>query len=374
MGKNSSGPIGLYIHVPFCRSKCPYCDFFSLCGAENLMDDYTGCIINQINFFSEKIRRSADTLYFGGGTPSLLGGRRIARITEAARRAFGLNGAEITVEANPGGELSGFMEEVHAAGVNRISLGLQSANVEELRLLGRSHTPGDAKYAVQSARKAGIENISLDLMLAVQGQNKASLINSMDFCAGLGVPHISAYLLTLEPRTVYWKSRKSLRLPDEEASAELYLTACNELEKRGYHQYEISNFAKPGFESSHNLKYWHCQEYLGLGPSAHSYINGKRFHFESNLQKFLHGSAPVQDGEGGSFDEFAMLRLRLAEGLTDSACRERFGVPIPGRIRRAAKVYESCGLTSCWSGGFRFTPHGFLLSNTLTAEILFASP
>ncbi len=374
MGKSSSGPIGLYIHVPFCSSKCPYCDFFSLCGAENLMDDYTGCIIDQINFFSGKIRRPADTLYFGGGTPSLLGGRRIARITEAARRAFGLNGAEITVEANPGSELSGFMEEVHAAGVNRISLGLQSSNTEELRLLGRSHTPGDAKYAVQSARKAGIENISLDLMLAVQGQNKASLINSMDFCAGLGVPHISAYLLTLEPRTVYWKNRESLRLPDEEASAELYLTACNELEKRGYHQYEISNFAKPGFESSHNLKYWHCEEYLGLGPSAHSYISGKRFHFESNLQKFLHGSAPVQDGEGGSFDEFAMLRLRLAEGLTDSACRKRFGVPIPERIRRAAKVYESCGLTSCWSGGFRFTPHGFLLSNTLTGEVLFASP
>ncbi len=372
MEEKTAAPIGMYIHVPFCSSKCPYCDFFSMCATESTMDEYTKCIISKIYSESERIGRKADTLYFGGGTPSLLGGERIAQITEAARKAFGLENAEITVEANPGGGLSAFFREIAAAGVNRVSFGLQSAEEEELRLLGRKHTAEDAARAVEDARRAGIENISLDLMLAVQGQTEKSLLHSINFCTRLDVPHLSAYLLTLEPRTVYWKNRAELHLPSEDETAALYLFACGELEKRGFRQYEISNFAKPGRESRHNLKYWNGEEYLGLGPSAHSYLSGKRFHWERSLQGFLRGDEPVQDGAGGDFDEFAMLRLRLAEGLTDEACCERFGFPVPARLKKAAQLYEPRGLTVCTENGFHFTPHGFLLSDYLTGEILFA--
>lgn len=363
--------IGLYLHIPYCDGKCPYCDFYSMRGSESALDEYTDGLIDKILYASKALNRKADTLYFGGGTPSLLGGKRIARIVSAARRGFGLEHAEITLEANPAEDLSGFFREIRAAGVNRLSMGLQSANDEELRLLGRRHTAEQAARAVDSAQKAGIENISLDLMLAVQDQTEDSLLRSIEFCAKLGIPHVSAYLLQLEPHTAYWKNRAGLRLPDEDAAA-LYLLACRGLEARGYRQYEISNFAQKGFESRHNLKYWLCEEYLGLGPSAHSFLDGKRFHYERSTLGFLRGDEPVQDGEGGDFDEFAMLRLRLAEGLTDKACRERFGFPIPGRIKKAARLYEPGGLTVCAEDGFHFTPNGFLLSDMLTGEILFA--
>lgn len=370
--ENMPNPFGLYIHVPFCDGKCPYCDFFSLRGSQAAMDEYTDCIIDKIKLCAEQTGRKADTLYYGGGTPSLLGGKRIARITEAVRHSFGLENAEITVEANPGGDLSGFFREAAAAGVNRVSLGLQSANDNELRLLGRRHTADDAARAAEAARNAGITNISLDLMLAVQGQTQESLARSAAFCAQLGAEHVSAYLLKVEPHTLYWKQRSELRLPDEDGMADRYLAACLGLERLGYRQYEISNFARPGFESRHNLKYWRCEEYLGLGPSAHSFLSGKRFHSERSLAGFLRGDGPVQDGPGGDFDEFAMLRMRLAEGLTDGACRARFGHPVPERVKKAARLYEAGGLTVCGEDGFHFTPRGFLVSNMLTAEILFA--
>ncbi len=365
-------PFGLYIHVPFCNGKCPYCDFFSLRGSEAAMDEYTDCVLEKIRSSAQKTGRKADTLYFGGGTPSLLGGKRIARLTEAARRSFGLENAEITVEANPGGDLSGFFREAAAAGVNRVSLGLQSSDEDELHLLGRRHTADDAARAVEDARNAGLTNISLDLMLAVQGQTQESLARSAAFCANLGAKHVSAYLLKVEPHTAYWKERETLRLPGEDETAGLYLAACRELENLGYRQYEISNFARPGFESRHNMKYWHGEEYLGLGPSAHSFFGGKRFHYERSLAGFLRGDGPEQDGSGGDFDEFAMLRLRLTEGLTDKACLARFGYPVPERVKKAARLYEAGGLTVCGEDGFHFTPKGFLVSDMLTGEILFA--
>ena len=368
----SDGAVGLYLHVPFCAGKCPYCDFYSLPGNGPAMDRYTACLVDRIRRAAERTGRRAATLYVGGGTPSLLGPRRLCRILRAAREAFSIGpDAEITVEANPGGGLSAFFRAVRAAGANRVSLGLQSADEEELRLLGRRHTAADAARAVRDARGAGFQNISLDLMLAVQGQTPQSLKRSVEFCAGLGAAHVSAYLLQVEPHTVYWARRKELRLPGEDEAARLYLLACAELEKRGYRQYEVSNFARPGFESRHNLNYWRCGEYLGLGPSAHSFLNGRRFHFPRGMAAFLNGEPPVQDGPGGGFEEYAMLKLRLAEGLSDAACRARFGRPVPERVMRAARRYEPHGLTSCRPGGFRLTPRGFLLSDALTPELLF---
>ncbi len=364
--------IGLYFHVPFCRGKCPYCDFYSVRCTDGMMDDYTDRMIGQIQYESKKIGRPADTLYFGGGTPSLLGGRRIRRLAEAARAGFGLENAEITVEANPDSVSPGFFREIRAAGVNRLSLGLQSANGAELKLLGRTHTAEQAERAVRDAQEAGFGSISLDLMLAIQLQTEDSLRRSVEFCAECGVQHVSAYLLKVERGTPYDRRRDKLRLPGEDETAELYLLACRELEQYGFAQYEISNFARKGKESRHNLKYWRCEEYLGLGPSAHSFLEGKRFHFERGMAGFLRGDPAVPDGSGGDFDEFAMLRMRLAEGLTDEACRARFGFPVPERLKRAARRYETAGLTHCAGNGFCFTPKGFLLSDALTPEILFA--
>lgn len=365
-------PVGLYVHVPFCDGKCPYCDFYSLRGTPEMMDGYTRRAREILMREGEALGRTADTLYFGGGTPSLLGAERLAHFIETAQAAFGLRNAEVTVEVNPGSDLREFFRKIRAAGANRVSIGLQSANEEELRLLGRRHTAADAERAVREAQDAGIENISLDLMLAVQGQTERSLERSMDFCASLGVRHVSAYLLQLEPGTAYWKDRAALRLPGEDAAAALYLAACRGLAERGFAQYEISNFAKPGFESRHNLKYWNCEEYLGVGPSAHSFLGGERFHQERGVAAFLRGDGTVPDGAGGDFEEYAMLRLRLVSGLTDAECAGRFGHPVPERMKKAARRYEARGLTACAEDGFHFTPEGFLLSDALTAEILFA--
>lgn len=336
------------------------------------MDDYTECIIRQIDFYGERLGRRADTLYFGGGTPSLLGAARLNRILAAAWRSFGLSDAEITAEVNPSADPGDFFMELRAGGFNRVSVGLQSADDGELRLLGRGHTAAQAARTVEAAQKAGFGNLSLDLMLAVQGQTEESLARSAAFCEGLGAKHVSAYLLQIEPGTAYARDRERLDLPGEEKAASLYLLAVSELEKLGYRQYEISNFARPGYESRHNLKYWHCEEYLGIGPSAHSFADGKRFHYGRSLRDFLRGEPPVQDGVGGDFEEYAMLRLRLTEGLTDEACLARFGHPVPERMKAAARRYETGGLTVCAENGFHFTPKGFLLSDALTAEILFA--
>lgn len=336
-----------------------------------MMDDYTEAVIRSLQTYSRKLNRTADTLYFGGGTPNLIGAKRLAAIVEAAKACFGLPDAEITVEANPARELDRFFEEIRKAGVNRLSIGLQSANDSELKLLGRRHTAEQAGEAVAAAQQAGFRNISLDLMLAIQGQTEQSLLRSIQFCASQNIQHVSAYLLKIEPGTNYYRKQEQLVLPNEDETGNLYLFAVRELEKSGFAQYEISNFAKMGCESRHNLKYWHGEEYLGIGPAAHSFVSGKRFYYGRDIHAFLDGAEPTDDGAGGNFEEYAMLALRLNEGLTNAGCGSRFGKPIPAEMVDRAKKYEKIGLTVCNENGIRFTPNGFLVSNTLIGEILF---
>ncbi len=362
-------PIGLYIHVPFCDGKCPYCDFYSLRGDGGLMDQYTKSIIEYIKYYSERLNRPADTLYFGGGTPGLLGAERLLRMVSAAKEGFLLENAEITVEVNPAREQGELFQRLFQGGVNRLSIGLQSADEEELRLLGRRHTALQAAEAVDAAGKAGFRNISLDLMLAIQRQTKESLRRSIQFCGEAGARHVSAYLLKVEEGTPY--SRQNLALPGEDETAERYLFACEELERLGFMQYEISNFAQPGFESRHNLKYWHDEEYLGLGPAAHSFLEGRRFYFPRDLEGFLRGKPPESDGGGGDLEEYAMMNLRLREGLTETGCRSRFGTGIPAQYRARAARFTEADLLICDDGGIRFTRKGFLVSNSLMGEILF---
>ena len=370
--------IGLYIHVPFCNGKCPYCDFYSVAGDDSVKEAYTQVLENQLAFWAEKLAQEgtppkADTLYFGGGTPNLLGASRLARLIRKARECFGLEKAEITLEVNPASQLDDFFREVFQAGANRVSIGLQSTHNTELKALGRRHTAEQALATIDAARWAGFSNLSLDLMLATPGQTTGSALASAALCAELGVPHVSAYLLKVEPGTPFWERRAALTLPNEDETARRYLTVGASLENAGLKQYEISNFAWPGYESRHNLKYWHCEEYLGLGPGAHSYLNGKRFYYSRDLSAFLQAPTPVADGEGGTLEETILLGLRLREGITRYGLEKAFGKE--GRaafqaMEKKGRLYQSAGLLETDGNRMALTPQGFLVSNSLIAELL----
>ena len=370
--------IGLYIHTPFCVAKCPYCDFYSRplgtpAQARAALDAYTDGLLRAMDEWAARHPLRADTLYFGGGTPALLGGDRLGRIIRRAGELFDLFAAapEITLEANPADDLADTLAAFAAAGGNRLSLGMQSAVPQELSLLGRRHTPADVSRTVADARRAGIGNISLDVMLGISGQTAATACHSVDVAAELGATHLSAYLLKIEPDTPYGHCPPPL--PEEDATAELYLAAMERAEERGYRQYEISNAAHPGRESRHNLKYWDSRPYLGLGPAASSCLGGRRFTYPRDTAAFLAGCEPVEDPtEGiavGSPEEYALLRLRLTEGLTEAGYAARFGSPLPSEWRRRTAALPAT-LVQVDGEGIRLTRDGFLLSNTLISHIL----
>lgn len=374
--EKARGALGIYIHVPFCDGKCPYCDFYSLKGNGALFDRYTDRMREAISRWAVEMASGGgtwkvETVYFGGGTPNLLGAGRLTALLAQVKQCFDLgSAAEVTLEANPTSVDEVFFQSVRQAGFNRLSMGLQSANEDELKFLGRKHSRSDAAKAVKAARAAGFENISLDLMLGLPGGNTAKLRNSIAFAAGLGVEHISSYILKVEEGTPF--AVRGIEVPDGDEAADQYLFCVEELAKRGYRQYEISNFSKPGRESRHNLVYWYGEEYLGLGPGAHSFLGGRRFFYPRDLAGFLRGDPPCPDGEGGSFGEFAMLNLRLTEGLNREKCREKFGSSGEKAFEAVLKNTKKCPpqLIRADSEKISFTPEGFLVSNALLVELL----
>ena len=363
-----SDKIGIYLHIPFCKRKCPYCDFFSVCAGDDSFEKYTEQLCRSMEHFSKKYSRKADTLYFGGGTPSLIGEKRLGMLCKRAKECFGLENAEITLEVNPEKKDIEF-EELLKSGINRLSIGLQSSDDRELRLLGRLHDSKAADRCVREAQRAGFENISLDLMIAIPSQTDETLLRSIEFCASHGVKHVSAYLLKIEQGTDYFKRKDSLLLPDEDRQAEMYLSAIEKLSQYGYRQYEISNFAVPGFEGRHNLKYWHDEEYLGIGPAAHSFVDGRRFYFERSFESFDNGIV-TDDGAGGDEEEFFMLGLRLAEGVTNDRYKKRFGSDIPREWIKNAVLLSKGGYTVVDDACIRLTPKGFLMSNAVITQII----
>lgn len=356
---------GIYIHVPFCNGKCPYCDFYSKGAEGDMMDLYVENVITEMGNYNGI---SVGTIYFGGGTPSVIGSKRLRDILSFVKKVFQLSAdCEITVEVNPADASESFFSEISAAGVNRISMGLQSANAKELALLGRRHNAEQVAEAVEMARAAGIKNISLDLMLALPGQTEKMLGKSLDFVENLEVEHVSAYILKIEEGTPFCKRYTEKDLPTDDETADLYLFMAKWLKENGYSQYEISNFAKPGMESRHNLIYWRCEEYLGFGPSAHSFFKGKRFYNISQLPEWR----VVDDGIGGDFEEFAMLALRLSEGLIKENCVNRFG--------NGGKLFEKVkeNIKKCPTELIRsdnesisLTSEGFVVSNQVIGTLV----
>ncbi len=362
-------PIGIYLHIPFCRGKCPYCDFYSLQADEALQRRYLGALGEQIRQWGEALPRPVSSVYFGGGTPSLLDAAALADLLQTLRGSFSLlPDAEITMECNPSDAADFDFRCAALAGVNRVSLGLQSAREEERKALGRRAGRTQAEAAITAVRAAGIHNISLDIMLGIPRQTEDSLRESIAFCARQGVQHVSAYLLKIEEGTPF--ATQSLDLPDEDTLCALYLQACEALERAGFRQYEISNFAQPGRESRHNLLYWDGREYLGLGPAAHSFLEGRRFSFPRDLEAFLHGARPQEEGVGGDFAEYAMLRLRLNEGLTQAGVQTRFGHGIPALCVKHAEPLQKQGLLQMDDRAIRLTREGFLLSNRVIGMLL----
>ena len=277
---------GLYFHIPFCFNKCPYCDFYSVKYCEGESRNYVKRVIEEIKKYSGEF----DTVYFGGGTPSAIPPELIGEILNASKEQFIIDeNSEITVECNPKKELREIFEKYASYGINRISLGMQSAVDRERFALGRSAGRAEVERAVNAAKNAGIENVSLDLMLGIPNQTEESLTESLDFIDKMKVQHISAYMLKIEKDTRFYEMRDRLSLPDEDIVTELYLKTVKSLGELGFKQYEISNFAKKGFRSRHNSSYWNNTPYIGIGAAAHSYISGKRWWNISNIKKYCEG-------------------------------------------------------------------------------------
>ena len=360
--------LGLYIHIPFCLRKCPYCDFYSLEYNEELKAQYISAVVNCIEHYSDR-SKIVDSIYFGGGTPSLLTEKDVFQILETADKCFTVSNAEITMEANPSSSTFEKLLGYRKSGVNRLSFGVQSLNNLELSDLGRLHDSKTAVEAINNAKIAGFNNLSADLMLGISRQTEESLTDSISALSSLDIQHVSAYMLSIEETTPYAKTKSSLLLPDEEKTADLYLVACNELQRYGFEQYEISNFAKKGFESRHNLKYWQLEEYLGIGPAAHSFYNGKRSYYPRDIEKFITGDfSMICDDTFDPCEEYIMLSLRLKSGLDlKTACE--YGVNTEKLLEKAQR-FISQNLVVLDNEHLYLTKEGFLVSNYIISELI----
>ncbi len=378
--KAARRPLGLYIHIPFCKQKCIYCDFYSLAGRESRMDDYTAALCAHLTETAPfAAGHQVDSVYFGGGTPSYLGQKRLLRILKTVDKRYHLSkDAEITLEANP--DSAGdpkFLRSLRKAGVNRLSLGMQSSCDAELQRIGRVHTMEQVRAAVDAARSAGIENLSLDLIYGLPGQTMDRWQQNLSAAVSLGPQHLSCYGLKVEEGTPLYRQKDQVSLPGDELQADMYLYTVDSLARLGYAQYEISNFCRPGFSSRHNMKYWTLQEYAGFGPGAHSDFGGVRYAYEKDLEAYIRGA------KGGTFllsentripprdrdTEWIMLGLRTVQGLDprvyESTFRRRFSclVPFLEQCRQAGYAVEE-------GGRWHLTPQGFLLSNQIIGRML----
>ena len=360
-----TNPLGLYIHIPFCEKKCNYCDFYSAFYNKDTLSVYLNALKGEIKKWGGKLNRPIDTIYIGGGTPSLLG-REIISLAECIKSNFNVcENAEFTVEINPSssGEFLSFAAE---AGVNRISIGVQSGDDETLKVLGRNHSLNDAINTVQTARKLGFNNISLDLMIALPNSNIDTLKRDIDFILSLNPEHISSYILKIEENTVFSKKYETLNLPDDDSTAEQYLFMCQKLRENGYNHYEISNFSRENRESNHNLKYWIGDDYLGIGPAAHSCVEGRRFYYPRDLKKFIKTPEIIEDGAGGEKEEQLMLGLRLSKGVDLSKIYDE----IPQGIIDKVTMLVKAGCVEANLPHISLTESGMLISNSIISELL----
>ena len=372
--------LGIYIHIPFCRSKCDYCDFYSLAGREGQMDLYQRALLAHLRETAPLAQGiPVDSIYFGGGTPSYYGAKRLKELLAALYKLFSVEkDAEVTVECNPDSVDLKSLRTLRKAGVNRLSLGMQSARGEELCSVHRIHTPQQTDQAVELARKAKFTNLSLDLIYGLPGQTMESWKATVEHALSLIPQHLSCYGLKVEEGTpLARRVAEGEALPDDAQQADLDLWTVGRLERAGLPQYEISNFAKPGCESRHNLRYWLTRPYIGFGPGAHSDFGGRRYSFVRDLDAYIRGVL-----EGGNIidsselipqrercGEYLMLRLRTTRGIDGREYRSTYFMdfaPLEARLRE----FAAQGWAEETDGRWHFTPKGFLVSNQLIGDLL----
>ena len=363
---------GIYVHVPFCLRKCPYCSFYSKPYDADTASRYVDAVCRNIAAYSYKVI-NADTLYFGGGTPSLLNAEQIGSIIDECKKVFSLYSAEITLEANPCSVDEEKLRGYRAAGVNRISFGVQSTDDNRLGFLGRLHDFKTAVNAVEIANAVGFENISADIMLGAAGETCESLKNTIDTLCSLPVKHISAYMLKIEEGTAFDNDKIRNLTADDDLMSELYLTAVERLEMHGLKQYEISNFCREGYESRHNSKYWTGEDYLGFGAAAHSFYDGVRYCCPPDTDAFI--NAPVQpleiiEEEVNRGEEYILLGLRLYKGISLDRIKSYFGRSAAELFLALAQEFSKHGLVKINSDNVSLTPQGFLLSNGIIAQFI----
>lgn len=372
--------LGLYLHIPFCRSKCDYCDFYSLAGQDDRMDDYQKALLQQILDTAPRAKKQVvNSVYIGGGTPTWYGEKRLLELIGAVKKRFSLSrDVEFTLEANPDSVDGKMLKRLRRAGVNRLSMGMQSACDKELAAVHRPHTFKQVEQAVKAARDAKIKNLNLDLIYGLPGQTERSWRTSVEAALALEPEHLSCYGLTVEEGTpLARRVAAGERLPDDDEQAQRYLWTVKRLAQAGFEQYEISNFSKTGCQSRHNLKYWMGRPYVGLGAAAHSDFGGCRYSFVKDVEGYIRGV--LGDGrlveemdqiprrERGS--EYLMLRLRTVHGIEEWEYRREYYMnfdPIAAKLAQ----FEQKGWAVRTGRRWHFTPEGFLLSNRLIGELM----
>ena len=371
MSAPAGSGLGIYLHVPFCRTKCRYCDFYRVGENRLKIDLFLAALHREIDGWAALHGRTVETIFLGGGTPSLLAGAEIAAILRHLQSVFAVAaGAEVTAEANPSDLDPAALAALRAAGVNRLSIGVQSFSDRELALVGRRHDAARAERVVREARQAGFDNLSIDLMLAIPGQTEAGFRRSLDKAIALETDHLSLYLLEVhESSEMDFLRRERPRLfPGEEAERRRYLAMHDRLLAAGYEHYEISNFARPGRQGRHNLRYWHLEPWLGLGPAAHSFVDGRRFQHPADLGAWLVDPLAVLPLDHDLAQERAMLGLRLEEGIDIDTLRAASGATgseLAVRLRRLERfVVEAAGRV-------RLTTEGRVVSNPVLTELFF---
>lgn len=374
-------PLGIYVHVPFCRSKCQYCDFYSLTEkSDRLMDGYLDAICDHIRETGPQTPGyQVDTIYFGGGTPSFFGAEGMAAILTTIRRNFDVSSnAEITFEANPDSVSPKLLRKLRNEGFNRVSLGIQCDDDEILEKIGRPHTYEQAVTAYQRIRKAGFKNVSVDLIYGLPGQTLEAWQKTLLNVLTLKPDHISCYGLKVEKGTPLYACKDYVNLPDDDTQADMYLSAVEIIRSKGYRQYEISNFCRRNLESKHNMKYWSGGEYLGFGPDASSDFAGKRFRIVRSLNGYIDG---IRNGGQVLEDiqevapreragEYLMMRLRTSYGISAGEYERKFLLPFSA-LQGALEACRQRGHAISFEGDkWRLTPEGFLLSNSIISDLL----
>ena len=381
--KKNKTPLGLYVHVPFCRSRCAYCDFCTQTDrSDKLIDGYLDAVCSHIKEAGALAPNyKVDSIYFGGGTPSFLGADALATILTTIRRSFDVdNNAEITFEANPDSVSDQLLRRLKAEGFNRVSLGIQSDDDDMLERLNRPHNYAQAVTAYQRIRKAGFRNVSVDLIYGLPDQNLRQWMETLEHVMELMPEHVSLYGLEVHPGTPIEEYEKMGRIPDEDKFADMYLAAVKFLENRGFRQYEISNFSRKGLHSRHNMKYWTGGEYLAFGPGAASDFAGSRFKLVSDLRAYINGiktggevmeeleRIPLRERAS----EYIMTRLRTAAGLDPAEYEKQFLLPF-APLEQILEYNQNYNLaTQNRNGTWRLTPRGFLVSSKIIADLQLA--